>query len=39
MPSQLAQVREVLEKRRYASSLQLFHQLYPEVEGGEQRRR
>jgi hypothetical protein len=39
MPSQLAQVREVLEKRRYASSLQLFHQLYPEVEGGEQRQR
>ena len=39
MPSQLAQVRGVLEKRGYASSLQLFHQLYPEVEGGEQRRR
>jgi len=39
MPSQLAQVRGVLERRGYAGSLQLFHQLYPEVEGGEQRRR
>jgi hypothetical protein len=39
MPSQLAQVRGVLEKRGYASSLQLFRQLYPEVEGGERRQR
>jgi len=39
MPSQLAQVRGVLEKRGYASSLQLFRQLYPEVEEGERRQR
>jgi hypothetical protein len=39
MPSQLAQVRGVLERRGYAGSLQLFRQLYPEVEGGERSRR